>query len=247
MELLWIGAHPDDELFVAPWLARLVLQSSARVHFLVLTSGERGRGLLGNIDPEQVARIREDEMRAAATLFGGEVRFARLPDGSGDEPEDVLRAWSHAAGGTRALHAHVRALVDEVRPDRIVTFNRHHGCTWHADHRATGTLVQRLALPVPLTLVESRVELLHAPLRFTRADPRAEAVDVRATWNDLVRVVACHRSQFSDEVVQRFRDVDDANRVVWLRDAGVPTAGARRRDDLARVWWRAKAWLRSRA
>jgi LmbE family N-acetylglucosaminyl deacetylase len=246
MEILWIGAHPDDELFVAAWLSLLALRNAAKIHFLVLTSGERGRGLLPDADPAHVARVREDEMRAAAAVFGGDVRFARLPDGSADEPEDVLRAWAHAAGGTRALRAYVRTLVDEVQPDRIVTFNRHHGCTWHADHRAAGTLVQQLALPVPVTLVESRVELLHAPLRFTPADARAHAVDVRATWNDLLRVVECHRSQFSAEIVQRFRDVDEANRVVWLRDVGRCRRVDRSRDDLARAWWRAKSWLRSR-
>lgn len=245
MRILWVGAHPDDELFVAAWFAMLVRDERAELHFLVATSGERGSGLLENAAPADVARIREAEMRAAAKLFGADVTFLRLPDGDGIEPRDVLRAWAGAAGGTRALHRRFRDAIAAFAPDRIVTFNRHHGCTWHADHRAVGVLMQRLALPVPVTLAESRTDFSE-PLRFTPGSRRAERVDVRGGWDGLVRLLECHASQFGEALLARVRAVPEGERIAWLRDVGP----WRRRDLVAgharRAWFRTKSWIRAR-
>ena len=41
VRILWFGAHPDDELFVAPWLGAM-FDRGAAIGFLVATRGEQG-------------------------------------------------------------------------------------------------------------------------------------------------------------------------------------------------------------
>ena len=73
MNVLAIGAHPDDlELGCAGTLARHVAEGD-RVTLLVVTSGQAG--------PGDVA-LRENEAREAASVLGADVVFGGLPDGS---------------------------------------------------------------------------------------------------------------------------------------------------------------------
>jgi LmbE family N-acetylglucosaminyl deacetylase len=244
VRILWIGAHPDDEMYVAPWLGLLVTRHAATVHFLVATSGERGSGLLQNTLPTSVAEVREAEMTRAARVFDGEVTFVRLPDGTSNEPEGVLRAWADHVGGLRKLKATFETLIMQQRPDRIVTFDRHHGCTWHADHRAIGALVQALALPIPTTLVTSRPEFF--PLRFMNGTFASQALDVRETWHYLLQDLECHQSQFTSGFMRLFRTADDATKIVWLKHIGRWHRWHYGADSLRRRWYRIKSNIRNR-
>jgi LmbE family N-acetylglucosaminyl deacetylase len=215
IRVLWIGAHPDDELFVAPWLARLRTTAGAKLSFLIATRGEHGDCQLPPRAELDLGAVREAEMRDAARALGGDLQFLGWRDGTASEPEEVLRVWASDAGGRRKLREQLRAAVDRFAPDWIVTFDRRHGCTWHADHRALGTLVQSLALPVPVTLAESRITF-SSPLRIQPGVPDAQAVVVTDTWDSLVRDLASHPSQFTAETVELFRNLPEEQRVVWL-------------------------------
>ncbi|HYM60786.1 MAG TPA: PIG-L family deacetylase [Thermoanaerobaculia bacterium] len=219
MRLLWIGAHPDDEQFVAPWLGALSASGKAECGFLVATRGESGECLLPLPRGEDLGRVREREMRAAAALFGGEVWFANCRDAAALTPDAVLRAWTAEAGGMRALRRRFASIIEAYAPDRIVTFEWRHGCTWHADHRAIAILVQQLALPLPVTFAQSRVTLLD-PIAVTAGSPSATAMDVRSTWDYLIRDLECHRTQFAPETVDLFRRASEDQRVVWLQHRG---------------------------
>jgi LmbE family N-acetylglucosaminyl deacetylase len=216
MRVLWIGAHPDDELFVAPWLGFLLKTEQAELGFLVATRGERGTCLLPEGCEAELATIREQEMLASARIFRGRVWFADCPDGRASEPEDVLSAWARDAGGMDALETRFRSIIEEFAPDRIVTFNRRHGCSWHADHRAVGLLVQSLALPIPITLAESRLTF-DLPFRVEPGVSGAVKFDARETWNYLVGVLRCHPSQISPQTVDLFDHVPEEQRTVFLR------------------------------
>ena len=215
MRILWIGAHPDDELFVAPWLGAMVESQGAHCGFLVATRGEKGDCHLPEGCLPDLGTVREREMREAAALFGGEVWFAGCRDGVASEPDDVLRIWARDAGGMRALQQRFLGVIEQFRPDRIATFNRWHGCTWHADHRAIGILIQALALPIPVTLAESRLTFDN-PLTIEAGDPAAEEFDSRATWDYLMRNLACHRSQMPAEIAGLFACAPLEQRRTWL-------------------------------
>jgi LmbE family N-acetylglucosaminyl deacetylase len=215
MRILWIGAHPDDELFVAPWLARLRKTAGAKLGFLIATRGERGDCRVSQPRHRDVGDVREAEMRAAASLFDADLEFLGWRDGVASEPREVLQAWVKHAGGRKKLSDQLRAAIDRFSPDWIVTFDRRHGCSWHADHRAMGILVQSLALPIPVTLAESRITFSE-PLRIEPGIRDAEALNVSETWDELIRDLACHPSQFSAETLDLFRRLPEEQQVIWL-------------------------------
>jgi LmbE family N-acetylglucosaminyl deacetylase len=227
MRILWIGAHPDDELFVAPWLARLRTTAGAKLGFLVATRGEKGDCRLPDASIRDVGSVREAEMRDAAALFDADLEFLGWRDGAASEPRDVLRTWANDAGGRKPLRDQIRAAIDRFSPDWIVTFDRRHGCSWHADHRAMGILVQSLTLGIPVTLAESRITFSE-PLRIEPGVPGAEALNVSETWDELIRDLACHPSQFAPETIDLFRNLPAKEQIVWVMHVG----SWRRRDYL---------------
>ncbi|MGA8808568.1 MAG: PIG-L family deacetylase [Thermoanaerobaculia bacterium] len=245
IRVLWIGAHPDDELFVAPWLARLRTTAGAKLAFLVATRGERGDCRLTSPGPADLGAIREKEMADAAASFAGELRFLGWRDGTAAEPPGVLRTWAAEAGGKDALRNELRSAIADLAPDWIVTFDRRHGCTWHADHRALGALVQSLALPIPTTLAESRITFT-PPLRIEPGVSRAESVNVSETWDELLHDMSCHRSQFAAETLDLFRNVPEHERVVWLLHLGPGRRWQYLRDNLTGAGTRVKSFVRDR-
>ena len=245
IRILWIGAHPDDELFVAPWLAQLRTTAGANLAFLVATRGERGDCRLASRGSTDLGAIRETEMADAAASFAGELRFLGWRDGTAAEPAEVLRTWAMDAGGRNALRYQLRGAITDLAPDWIVTFDRRHGCTWHADHRALGALVQSLALQIPTTLAESRITF-SSPLRIEPGVKNAEPVNVSGTWDELLHDMACHRSQFAADTIELFRNVPEEERVVWLLHLGRSRQWQYLRDNLTGAAMRLKSFVRDR-
>lgn len=245
MRILWIGAHPDDELFVAPWLARLRTTAGANIAFLIATRGEHGDCRLAPRGELDLGAIREGEMSDAASCFNGELQFLGWRDGTAQEPAAVLRSWASDAGGMKALRRQLRAAVEGLAPDWIVTFDRRHGCTWHADHRALGALVQSLGLSIPVTLAESRITF-SSPLRIEPGVREAEPADVSGTWDDLLHVMTCHRSQFTPETVDLFRNVPHEQRIVWLLHLPAWRRWRYLRDNVVGTAFRVKSFVRDR-
>ncbi|MEA2337439.1 MAG: mycothiol S-conjugate amidase [Thermoanaerobaculia bacterium] len=243
MRILWIGAHPDDELFVAPWLARLRTTAGAKLGFLIATRGEQGDCQLAG--PRDVGAVREAEMRAAASLFDADLQILGWRDGVAAEPHDVLHAWTNDAGGKERLRRQLREAIGRFAPDWIVTFDRRHGCSWHADHRALGALVQSLALPLPVTLAESRITF-SAPLRIEPGVAEANAVDVSDTWETLLLDLASHPSQFSEETIELFRNAPAETRIVWLQHLPAWRRWRYVRDNLTGSAFRMKSFIRDR-
>lgn len=120
-------AHPDDDTFA---LGGTLLAEADRIaHYTVVvaTSGEAGPiADPGLATRENLAEVREAEERAALAAAGradATVHFLRLPDGG---LPDVARD---------DLVDRVAGLLDEARPDVVVTFGPE-GVTLHADHVA---------------------------------------------------------------------------------------------------------------
>ena len=120
-------SHPDDEVGCAGTMATHAARGD-RVVSLFLTRGEMTEAL-GTSDPDEVARRRMAQGRAAAAIVGAEARFLELPD---TRLEHTVEAATQVA-----------RVVAEERPDAVLTW----GDAWirgmrHPDHQATGRIVR---------------------------------------------------------------------------------------------------------
>ena len=111
MNVLAIGAHPDDlELGCSGTLARHVAEGD-HVTMLIVTSGQAGPGDVS---------LREHEATEAAAVLGAGIRFGRLPDGSVSQHELAL------------VHL-IEQAVRDTGADAVYTHGQKDS---HQDHRA---------------------------------------------------------------------------------------------------------------
>jgi LmbE family N-acetylglucosaminyl deacetylase len=125
-KLLGVLAHPDDESFGFGGTFARYSAEGIETYLVTATRGERGRfGPRGERgEPEEVGRVREAELRAAAAVLGiREVSVLGFPDGGVDKVP--------AGTAIRTIVAHIR----RIRPDVIIAFGPE-GAYGHPDHIA---------------------------------------------------------------------------------------------------------------
>jgi LmbE family N-acetylglucosaminyl deacetylase len=119
-----IWAHPDDDIFLAAGLMASAVAAGNRVVDVTATRGEGG-----SMDEERwpsatMGQVRTAELLRSLEILG--VTEHRFLDG----PVDVDMA-SHLDGSGAAQ---VRAIVEEIQPDTILTFGPD-GMTGHQGHK----------------------------------------------------------------------------------------------------------------
>ncbi len=213
--LVAVLAHADDEGPTAPILARYA-REGVQVHLLIATDGGQGTGFAaarGDTSPpeQELVRVRTEEAFCAAKALGVKPPvMLSFPDGKlGDYVGDralVYRLTQRIAEELQRLH-----------PDVVVTWGPEGGMG-HPDHRMVSNIVtqlQRAGAPG----VPERVFYMYLPAEAMRAmnpergeppllvpDARFATAHVSFSLEDLqasARSMACHKSQFNDEMVQR--------------------------------------------
>jgi LmbE family N-acetylglucosaminyl deacetylase len=147
--VLVVWAHPDDETYLVGGLSAALTDAGQRVVCVTATRGEAG-----GTDPD-LADIRTAELDTALALLGvREHHWLDYPDGG------------CASVDEEAAAARLRAIVEDVRPDTVITFGPD-GYTGHPDHQAVSRWVDRAVnQPGP-----SGVRLLHPVAREHPVDP----------------------------------------------------------------------------
>jgi LmbE family N-acetylglucosaminyl deacetylase len=185
MNILAIGAHPDDVEFYCAGTLLKYARAGHRIFITLTTSGNIGSNVIEG--RQEIARIREAEQLEAAKLYPAEVRFLRNDD------EGLLDS------------AELRSsLIDAIRwasPDVIFT---HFPGDMSTDHNVTGTVVGRIMLSLPGKNVPAKeAPMTKAPALFywdtgagLHFEPEAY-VDVSDTMEDKLRALALHKSQFA--------------------------------------------------
>ena len=201
-----IVAHPDDADFgPAATVARWIDEGSSG-WLVCCTSGDAG-GEDPDLDPLELAALRELEQRAAAAIIGYEgVTFLHQPDG--------------ALANDLALREHLVREIRTFRPDAVlatdpeVVFYRDGGVN-HVDHRAAGIAAVDAVYPAarnPMAFPHlARSGLAAWTVRrlylFWSERPNAW-VDVGATLDRKIAALRAHESQIKDVArVER-----------WIRD-----------------------------
>lgn len=119
-----VFAHPDDAEFGSAGTVALWAELGTHVTYCLLTSGNKGTHD-PKMPPDELARIREREQRAAGTVLGvKEFVFLRHDDG---ELEVSMQ-----------LRAEVCLAIREHRPDLVICPDPWRPYQIHPDHRVAG-------------------------------------------------------------------------------------------------------------
>jgi LmbE family N-acetylglucosaminyl deacetylase len=207
-----IAAHPDDAEFGPAGTAASWIDQGSIGWLVCCTSGDQG-GEDPDIDPFELARVRETEQRAAAAVIGyAGVTFLHQPDG--------------ALVNDLALREMLVREIRTFRPDAVLAtdpetlFHRDGGVN-HTDHRAAGLAAVDAVYPAarnPMAFPNlARAGLAAHPVRrlYLFWSDRPDAwVDITATFDRKVRALRSHESQLrdADGLTDRMR--------AWAKDEG---------------------------
>jgi len=207
--LLAIFAHPDDEMMVAPILARYA-RTGARVYLAIATDGRRGVAAHARTTAgESLAALRTKEAACAARALGIEAPIL-LGFGDGD-----LGAMVNPPGrDLDRLARGLRRILDDIEPDAVLTWGPGGGYG-HPDHRLVADVVLQVAAErgapalyspgwTASDIVESGIDLMSYPVdeRLLTMRVGFGAADVESARAAL----RCHQSQFTPAAMQQASD-----------------------------------------
>lgn len=135
--LLAVLAHPDDESFGPGGTLALYAHQGTSVHLICATRGEVGETPSELLEGyEDVAKLREDELRCAATHLGlEEVHFLDYRDSGMPGSEHNHHPEALAAAPLEEVSNRIVQIIREVRPQVVITFDPIGGYH-HPDHIA---------------------------------------------------------------------------------------------------------------
>src|SRR5262245_19104678 len=208
--LVSVWAHPDDEVPIGPVLARYA-REGVKVYLIIATDGAQGAANTSAARGPEVAKLRVAEARCSAEALGiNPPILLGFPDG----------ALGNYAADPSMLFRLTDQLVKELqrlRPDAVITWGPDGGYG-HPDHRLVSSIVTQLAraeapgMPQRVFYSSIPAEGIRAmnPARgeppYVIPQPRLLNMRVDFTEADFDagrRAMACHRSQFSDETIDR--------------------------------------------
>ena len=182
MNILFVGAHPDDIETFSGGTAALYAEQGHKVWFCVATNGNVGSSTLPK---EEIAAVRHQEAKAAAGVIGAELIWLGFDD-------------EFLIDSVETRHAFIEAFRLS-RPDVIF-------CHWredyNPDHSISGMIVDECAHmgAIPNIKTESRPtdKIPHVYFVDTIAGVNFSPeiyVDITKTFAKKVEMVAAHASQ----------------------------------------------------
>jgi LmbE family N-acetylglucosaminyl deacetylase len=217
--LVAVFAHADDEGPAGPILARYV-REGARVYMVIATDGAQGGSHTSIPRGPELARVRNEEARCSTDALGIQPPILLgFPDGQ-------LGAYTDDPARLFRLTQRLQEELQRLGPDALITWGPDGG-TGHPDHRLVSSIVTQLmragapGVPERLFYVSIPVEGMRV-MNPSRAEaafllPLAKYFSMRVAFApaDLEaarRSMSCHRTQYSDDVVQR---VSEAQGRIW--------------------------------
>ena len=154
LNIIIIGAHPDDAEDMAGGVAAKWVKAGANVMMVSLTNGDAGHQ---TIPAEKLAKIRREEARQAGLVIG--VKYITLDNHDGklmptyENREEVIK------------------LIREQKADIVISPRPY---DYHPDHRYTGELVMDAAYMVTVPKIVPDVPILTKNPLFLWASDRFE-------------------------------------------------------------------------
>lgn len=183
LRVLAVGAHPDDlEIRCGGTLARFA-EEGHHVMMAHATNGNKGHV---SIPPDELAKIREKEARAAADVIGAELFWLDFPDAELFYDKE-----------TRLKFVDV---IRQARPDLILT---HWYEAYHPDHMVTS----QLTCGASYISTVPHIKTDHPPAEFVPQiyyfevdysveSAAAEYVDITGVYEKKRKMLGAHESQY---------------------------------------------------
>ncbi len=137
LSVLAAFAHPDDEGFGVGGTLAMLASRGARITLVCATNGDVGEiSDPALATPENLALVRQEELRQAMTVTGvSEVRFLNYRDSGMDGTADNSHPASLNQAPAGEVSARLAEIIQEVRPRMVLTHDPS-GAYGHPDHLA---------------------------------------------------------------------------------------------------------------
>ncbi len=232
-DVMFVGAHPDDETVMAGGVLALLHQNGVATHVVCATDGRGGEagGVPGIDSPETLARIREAELRCAVKALGTTSLVLLGYEDPVIGPGETLYRF-HADDDVLA-----RQIADQIRREGaevVLTHgsNGEYGHPAHVQvHQAVLRAVRDFVPEVVVYGIAARVPAIEDRL-WNQDDPADLALDITPWLETKHDAIQCHRTQH--ELFKRRRaltSVRDAVRTVESFHRHWPPAPAGRVPD----------------
>ncbi len=201
MNILCVGAHPDDLDFGVSGTMIKMAREGHKVYYLICTTGDKG-GTRNEASPEELVKIRRKEQETAGKIIGLEgIFFLNHHDGE-LMPDQGLRE-------------EIVRVIRQVRPDRVysfdpanLSFDGFH--LFHSDHRAVAISVFDAIYPAAKNrlyfphLTDEGLQPHRVDELFMFGTNRPDTwSDITGVMEDKIRILQCHRSQFNGEPAEQ--------------------------------------------
>ena len=218
MRVLFVAAHPDDEVLGCGATAARLVMEGHDAHFAILGEGITSRHRNpSDADPAEVAALRQKAHAAAARLGVKNVVLHKLPDNRMDTVPllDIVKI--------------VEDLVDRIKPEIIYT---HHGGDLNIDHGVVHRAVLTATRPVagqPVREIYAFEVPSSTEWAFQRLDPAFRPnvfVDVSQTLEAKIAAMECYESEARQFPHPRSPEALRALAMRWGSVAGCAAAEA---------------------
>lgn len=186
-KILLFCAHPDDAELCAGGTIIKFINKGFDVKIIVMTNGNVGNN---GVDIDKTSNIRRKEMNNASKFMKCDIKCLDINDG------EIMPCLKYR-----------KLIIDEIRdykPDIIMT---HRENDYHPDHRYTSILVQDSLVLICSENYNPKLPALnYTPItlffwnRFTKPTPFSFDIvcDVSKTFNDKIKALSIHQSQFKN-------------------------------------------------
>jgi len=229
--VMFVYAHPDDaEMYSGGLIARLIKDGHQVLH-LKMTKGNKG-SRQENISEEQLAKIRETEDETGLEILGLTKEDSRNLDLGDGEVENNLQTIGLIVEQIRSFRPDV---IVTHNPEKVIIRDNDGGLYInHRDHRHTAQTVVDAVYPYsrdnlffPEQLSAGLTSHTVTELLFVDSwgDPDLVRLDVTDFYDNKMRAIASHRSQYSQEKAEGaadyFAPIEDGRRYEYFRHAKI--------------------------
>ena len=208
MNILAIGAHPDDiEMQCAGTLA-LYAERGHKIFMAIATNGNVGSP---DLTREEIGAIRHEEAKASCALIGAELIWMGFDD-----------EWLFNDRPTRTR------FIDAIREAKPDVMFIHGPSDYHPDHRISGQIAEDARIPSSVRLVETTLpHVEHIPHMFYMDNPvgidfEPEAyVDISSVIETKRNMLLAHHSQDA-----WIRAIYDGDSITNMMEANAAARGA---------------------